>query len=330
MRGGPLEETKGGVKCILCGFLNPSQEHLSAHNIQICGQGVPGSFSCKRRVDLVSHLSKRHNVQGKAQGEAIANRWKETTKNKMWSCGFCVHLVHTFGDRLKHIATHFARGQTFDEWDTTKVMEGLLSQPGMVDAWVTRLDHSYGLDFPEIIWKKHAVKELQHDLEIGPSDANHAAALAKAAYEASQSRWHSLNDDKPLAFAPTDGAPETRATVWTNDYELNAERAFKPSSNHNQPLFVADPAKTLHYGVPALRGTPMDTYDYGAFPTSFSDYESGSIEAPGLSDHGQTYWSAPDQHTGFNGYQEHSNATAGSHNWPTSALFDYEPDDDDI
>ena len=100
MLRGPLDEIHGYVMCCLCGMSNPNEEHLSTHNTQICEQRLPGSFSCKRRVDMVKHLKNFHNVPEKAQGEAVAAKWKETTKKQAWSCGFCVDVFYTFGDRL--------------------------------------------------------------------------------------------------------------------------------------------------------------------------------------------------------------------------------------
>ena len=333
MLGGPLEETKGGFKCILCGNLNPSEKHLSEHNIRICAQGLPGSFSCKRRTELVKHLEKCHDVQGKAQGEVIADKWKETTKKQAWSCGFCIHLTNTFGDRLKHIATHFERGQTLDEWDTTKVIEGLLLQPGMVNVWQTQLvASSLGCEPPGVIWEKHLVEDLQRDLEVGPSDTKHAVALAKAAYRALQSRGRLLNSDKPLAFTPNHGARESSAIVPTSDYDPITERAFNPNPNHEPSQYVANPAETLHYQVPALAGVSKMAHSHGTFPASSSNDDSTPINAPWLVDHGQTWTSAADQCVDSEeyGYQEHSDATPERCIWPTPPGFSDEADTDNM
>lgn len=310
MLRGPLEQTKGSSKCTLCGISNPSEKHLGAHNIQTCGEGVLGSFSCKRRTDLVRHLRNCHDVLGKAQGEAIADKCKETTNKQAWSCGFCGHLVHIFGDRLKHVATHFERGQTLDEWDTTKEIEGLLSQPGMVSAWQWQLAASpMGWESSEFIWKKHVVKDLQRDLEVGPADTKHAATLAKAAYEARQPRWDLLHGNMPLATAPTYGTLGPSVIVPTSNYDSITERTFEHNSNHHQSRFVANPAETLHNGVPGFGGIPMASYGYSTFPASSLEDGGSSIQTPWLLDPRQTWSSAVDQYTSINGYQEYSNAT---------------------
>ena len=329
MLGGPLEQTEGGSKCVLCGNLNPSEKHLNAHKIHMCGQGVPGSFICKRRADLVGHLKKCHGVPGKAHGEAIADTWKETTKKQAWSCGFCIHLVHTFRDRLKHIATHFERGQTLEDWDTTNVIEGLLSQPRMIDAWKIQLSFSLGWEPPTLTWNKHAIKDLQHDLEVGPSDTKHAVALAKAAYEACQSTSDLANVDNSLAFGPFFGALGSTDLMSTSNYDPIVERALRSNLNHDQSQFVANPAETLHYGAASLDGVPTATSDYDTFPASSSNNGNSSIKHPWLVDSDQAWSSAADQNNGSNRYQEYSNATTTWHVSSGSAVLSDEQVADD-
>ena len=140
MLKGPKEATLQGTQCAFCGIPNPSDVHLLEHNTQACLQGPPDSFSSKRRHELVNHLKKIHSVHIKSQGEAIAVRWKHTVEKQAWSCGFCGITFVTFNDRLSHIATnHFELGQTIDQWDTTKVIQGLLQQLKMIKAWKEKM-----------------------------------------------------------------------------------------------------------------------------------------------------------------------------------------------
>ena len=306
----PVDETEGYVKCSLCGLSNPSEKHLSAHNIHSCGRGIPGSFSCKRRDGFVQHLMKCHKVETKAQGAAIAEKWKETTKKQVWSCGFCVYLLHNFGDRLKHIATHFERGQTLDEWDTTNVIEGLLSQPRMVNVWSKPWDWRSS----EITWKKDAVQKLQDDLELVPADPVHAKALGEAVYSARQSDRHLLNHDRPFAFAPNYQALEQSALEPTSEQDSTPSRLFQPSSNHEQPQIV-DPAETLHNGFSALGGDPMATNDYDTRQFSFPGESSRSMDDTWQLDAGQAWPSASDPYNGYSVNQEQSNAATGVPMW---------------
>ncbi len=139
---------------------------------------------------MVNHLGKTHGIHTKSQGEAIALKWKYTVKKQAWSCGFCVNTFVTFNDRLSHIATeHFERGQTMDDWDATKVIQGLLQQSSMTQAWAEKLASLPAWEIPDIIWERNAIVDLQHDLEVGPNEEKSAVNLADAAYVACRMNW---------------------------------------------------------------------------------------------------------------------------------------------
>ena len=331
MHGGPREYTEVGPKCMLCGDLNPNKEHLDGHKIQECGTEVPGSFCCKRRVDMVRHLKKCHNVPEKARGEAVADKWRKTTDQQMWSCGFCIHLFHTFGTRLNHIAVHFEHGATLDQWNASKVIEGLLEQPRMASAWKRQLAaFPLGWDRRGITWEKHLVKDLQKHLEVGPSDTKPAEALAKAAYQACQYRGHSLIDEDPFLLAPAHELQSLNAVIPSSNYHSITERNPMPNSNHASSQYIADPAKALHYDNFALDGPLKTSSNYATFPASPSDGGSNAVERSRLHNPGQTCTSAADQYTDFNGYQAHSNAAIRSHYGPTPPEFSNEPNFDEM
>lgn len=185
MLKGPREVTPQGIQCAFCGILNPLDGHLSVHDAQKCLHGPPGSFSSKRRHELVNHLSKIHHIHQKSQGEAIAVKWKHTVEKQAWSCGFCVIAFASFSDRLTHIAAqHFEDEQTIDKWDTTKVIQGLLQQPGMIEAWGQKLASLPTWVVEAMVWGKDAMIGLRHDLEVGPNYDKSAVELAEAAYVA--------------------------------------------------------------------------------------------------------------------------------------------------
>ena len=190
MLKGQRETTPQGVQCAFCGVLNPPDDHLLQHNPQPCLPGPPQSFSTQRRYELVNHLGKIHGINLKPQGEAIAIKWKFTVEKQAWSCGFCGNTFITFNDRLSHIATqHFERGQSIDEWDVTKVIQGLLQQSGMTKAWGEKVASLPDWEVPDIIWERDAIMNLQHDLEVGPNDEMSAVDLAEAAYIACRMNW---------------------------------------------------------------------------------------------------------------------------------------------
>ena len=103
-----------------------------------------------------------------------------------WSCGFCVIALANFEDRLSHIALHFENGQTMDEWDITKVIRGLLHQPGVIKAWEERMASQPEGQTEFRYWKQGRIKALRRDLEVGPNSKKAARDLAEAAFAASE------------------------------------------------------------------------------------------------------------------------------------------------
>ena len=290
--------------------------HVDVYVCKLCG---PALVSCKRRADLVKHLRNYHEVENKAQGEGIADTWKETTNKQAWSCGFCVYLFHTFGDRLQHIAKHFEDGQTLNEWDITKVIEGLLKQPGLTNIWRMPLEWKL-LDTP---WKKDAVKQLQHDLELGPSDPSHAQALVQAVYNARQSDWHPIIDGRPLTLAANHIPSGPSALASISDHALVTNRMFQPSSDHQQSHFPI-PAENLRGGFPAQFEDLINTDDY-SLPLLNDASSSINVPWPLTAHQTRSSTAGPNMSHSFN--QEESNATTGLPTWSTPAAMSDDPDD---
>lgn len=243
MRGGPKEATPQGIQCAFCGILDPDDTHLSGHNAQACPPGSPEAFSTKRRYEMVSHLRVKHGINIPSSGEAIAGKWKYTVKKQAWSCCFCINFFASFNERLSHIATqHYGHGQTIKQWDATNVIQGLLQQPGMIKAWETKLESLSDFMIADIIWERQTIKDLQHVLEVGPSDEMTAIFLADAAYSACRMNW-GMESQRPRAIV----GPEVDGTNDTTLFSSSRLPAppTSPSmcvSNHNQlPSTVREP-----------------------------------------------------------------------------------------
>lgn len=265
MLEGPREATPQGAQCAFCGILSPHDDHLLEHNAQVCRQGPPESFSSKRRHEMVNHLSKIHGIRLKSQGEAIAVKWKYTVKKQALSCGFCVNVFVTFNDRLSHIATqHFEHGQTIDEWDATKVIQGLLQQSGMIKAWGEKMASLPTWEVEDIIWEKDAIIDLQHDLEVGPNDERSAGNLAEAAYIACRMNW-GMETQRTMAVAEAT-FDDTFVTNAFSPHQTQAPMLSAPSfgSNHNQPPPIAQAFNEALPGVAAIQANPLLEYNYSS------------------------------------------------------------------
>ena len=237
MLGGSKEATPQGIQCAFCGILDPDDAHLFGHNAQACPPGSSEAFSTKRRYELVSHLRVKHGITITSQGEAIAGKWKYTARKQAWSCCFCVNAFASFNERLIHIATrHYEHGQAIGEWDATNVIQGLLQQPGMIKAWEEKLASLPPWEVLDIIWERDAIKDLQHLLEVGPSEETTAEFLVDAAYSACRLNW-GMESKRPRAVIE----PEVNGT---NDGTFPSPTTSPPMfvPNHTQPLSpVRDP-----------------------------------------------------------------------------------------
>ncbi len=188
MLKGLFEPTKDGRRCILCGALNQADSHYLKHNTALCPEAADRP-SFKRRYDMVAHLKEAHDVPS---GGIIADKWRCKSSKKSWSCGFCIQLFPSLQGRLKHIGTkHFEKGQSINDWDFTKVILGLLLQPGIQEAW-QRLDPFRP---PETKWNKLANEDLQNRLEMGLTDKETPQSLARAAYDNAEFDWSATNNN---------------------------------------------------------------------------------------------------------------------------------------
>ena len=200
-----------------------SQDALRMVNEKMQTHG-PCKFTCKRRDHMVTHLNRNHEIHKVAEARILADQWRRTTGKKFWSCGFCIRLFTDFAERLKHIGReHYEQNQTYDEWDTTKLIRGLLLQPEVQRAWESILATGPTHRSENLVWDARDIKETQYLLEMGPSPTQSANSLAMAAYEAGK-----------LKTEPPQSAPALPITSPVDDV---AEKDFgNPDITINPPV----------------------------------------------------------------------------------------------
>ena len=85
---------------------------------------------------------------------------------------------------------HFDRGQTLCEWNPTNVIEGLLLQPKINQAWLGMLDTLDPFSRQNLSWDNNNMPALQQRLEMGVTTET-ARQLAQAAYDLAEFDWTS-------------------------------------------------------------------------------------------------------------------------------------------
>ena len=85
---------------------------------------------------------------------------------------------------------------TLDDWDSSKVIQGLLEQPALKEVWKAKVVTLMpGAETWSFVWKNPDLKDLQRKLEEGPlADGDNAEALVDAAFTSYLSQFDKRND----------------------------------------------------------------------------------------------------------------------------------------
>lgn len=246
--------------CSRCGTLNPGEEHFKVHAIERC------NTQNKRREKIVKHLKDYHLVSERAVGESLADNWRCDQGKQFWACGFCVMLFNSFKDRLHHIGKHYDEGQKLEQWDANKVIRGLLLQPGVHTAWKSLVDAHCFHNASELTWETSDRKDLQHKLEIGPTDERSAESLAEAAYRAS--KMPSGQDSYAHAIGTSNGS----------QYPFPPELSSTGNNSGNDVSFKQQP--TTEQEVGAVLAPAVSPFSDYVSSTPFYSGTSSQLRTP--------------------------------------------------
>ena len=168
--------------CFICqktigtcdGWKRHMKEHESLYPCNMCaGSGKTRSFS--RKINLQRHLE-THGFSND-ESSTLADTWKKTHEKKYFGCGFCVILCTSLTEQLSHIdSEHFRKFRSISEWDTNKVIRGLLTQPDLFLVVQKLLGQSFGIS-EDLSWHPSTIYELQLRLQESNEATEHLARI---------------------------------------------------------------------------------------------------------------------------------------------------------
>ena len=107
---GPVttSSTTGNQRCVYCGELEPSQDHLENHNHNSCEEKGISARTFYRKDHLRQHLRLVHECKLTEYMES----WKILNDAIKSRCGFCAKDFDRWQDRADHLGKHFRDGYT--------------------------------------------------------------------------------------------------------------------------------------------------------------------------------------------------------------------------
>ena len=264
--------TVQGPMCVLCGLLDPDEQHYDSHKILPCYNKGLNARSYTRKGHLINHL-KSHGV---LDGSALAERWRSTETKRFFACGFCIACFHTHTDQLNHIDNaHYKTHQHISEWKADRNIIGLLLQPGVQKAWQQILTSHAPCNEMGFQWNPVRVKSLQLRLEKSEEPPN---ILALAAFNESTYHW---TQDTQVDSLPIVGLSHQNLNVPQRLPHHQAlasparmDLSMKQSSVYGNGL-VNNPLQPFH---PTVRSNSVDQLSPGNLRTGYPSYQNNSSQ----------------------------------------------------
>ncbi|KAH6633206.1 hypothetical protein C7974DRAFT_452440 [Boeremia exigua] len=111
---GPVvaDAATGKSKCVYCGELDPSQDHIATHNHSACEEKGLESRTFYRKDHLRQHLRLMHDVKT----TSAMDSWKSEAQYIKSRCGFCSMDFDKWQDRNDHLSKEFRNGAEMKNW----------------------------------------------------------------------------------------------------------------------------------------------------------------------------------------------------------------------
>jgi hypothetical protein len=193
--------------CTFCDAVFDSKTEWKLHEIEfhdrperyVCGR-CPARFP--RPALLAQHIRGHHGLEPSASTRESVHYFPIRSA---WGCGFCAAFLSSLNDYLEHVGRHYDEGKAKSDWQHTRVIEGLLSQPGIEAAWtalVSKEEHARASKL-RFLWDPSttgrandaASPSLQDMLEFFATGKRQADEVAAAAYGCAHIRLESNLSD---------------------------------------------------------------------------------------------------------------------------------------
>ncbi|KAF1929977.1 uncharacterized protein M421DRAFT_99958 [Didymella exigua CBS 183.55] len=106
------DTTSGKSKCVYCGELEPTKDHLATHNHSSCEEKGLESRTFYRKDHLRQHLRLMHDVKM----TPAMDSWKSEAQYIKSRCGFCAMGFDKWQDRVDHLSKEFRSGADMKDW----------------------------------------------------------------------------------------------------------------------------------------------------------------------------------------------------------------------
>ena len=270
-----VRHTEDGRKCAFCSVSNPDARHLNQHHLKT---HTPDCFntSYTRKEPLSAHFKKVHAFD---DGSRLAKDSKYTEK-KHFACGFCGCYFNSPKEMANHVdASHYNLSQS--NWDTNKVIRGLLSQNEQNKHWRDALAARNHI--PEFLftWDSTRVEELQQRLEMGREPPGNLVAAAIDQSNYSKSEYDHINPMPMTGF--TGSEKDLSQTIQTFPYHTTLSPLLSTSNQGfatHPPKIVAPTLESQNWdGI--HEGRPLHQFDpqaYGSSVGAMSDHADHQLQ----------------------------------------------------
>ncbi|KAF2277198.1 uncharacterized protein EI97DRAFT_375538 [Westerdykella ornata] len=111
--------SSGQRQCVYCDAIDPTDEHLAAHNHRACEEKGIEARTFYRKDHLSQHLRLMHGCKMIPSMDS----WKAEVQNIRSRCGFCNTFFDKWQDRVDHLAKEFRNGATMKDWKGCRGLE---------------------------------------------------------------------------------------------------------------------------------------------------------------------------------------------------------------